>query len=299
MLGATFALLAALSNGTVGALSRSAFNEGLDHTSVAFWRCAIALSLISLVVISKTGGPKRLAFAFAGSWRIAICSALGIFTLYHFETRAFAYAPIPLVAILVFAGGLGAIALDIVILKEKVTMRKAFAMVMVFLGGFFLIAGDGLATGSIVGVTLALIAGLGYATFIFAWKFLKIRSSLENFWWFLAYGVVMLAVPYVWNGAHIPSTNAVPSLLALGVIPSFCGFYCTILALQHIEAYKTQVIESSEPLFSALFAAVFFGELLSGLGMWAALAIITGALVTSIPERRRVPAKGRAVCEAE
>ncbi|MBY2967482.1 EamA family transporter [Rhizobium leguminosarum] len=287
--GAAFALFAALSNGTVGVLSRFAFNEGLDHTAVAFWRCGIALSLISIIVLWKAGGLARLSAAFAGSWKIAVCSALGIFTLYHFETSAFAYAPIPLVAILVFAGGLGAIALDIIILKERVTMGKAFAMVMVVLGGFFLISGDGLETGSLMGVTLALIAGLGYASFIFAWKFFKLRSSLENLWLFLAYGLVMLAVPYFWSGAQIPSANALPSLLSLGVIPSFCGFYCTILALRHIEAYKTQVIESSEPFFSALFAAMFFGEWLTGSGMCASLAIILGALITSTPDRRWRP----------
>ncbi|WP_287281972.1 PLP-dependent transferase [Mesorhizobium sp.] len=204
-----------------------------------------------------------------------------------------------LVAILVFAGGLGAIALDILILKETVTTRKAFAMTMVFLGGYVVIAGDGLMTGSIIGVSLALIAGLGYASFIFAWKFFKLRSSLETFWWCLAYGLVMLAVPYAWSGAPIPSVNALPSLLSLGVIPSFFGFYCTILALQHIEAYKTQVIESSEPFFSALLAAALFGEWLTGPGMFAALAIIVGALITSMPERRAVSMQVRPIGEQD
>ncbi|MFK0692630.1 DMT family transporter [Mesorhizobium sp. IMUNJ 23033] len=299
ILGAGFALLAALSNGTVGVLSRSAFNEGLDPTAVAFWRCGIALSLLSIVILLRSGGLARLLAAFTGSWKIAVCSTLGIFTLYHFETQAFAYAPIPLVAILVFTGGLGAIALDILILKERVTTRKAFAMTMVFLGGYFLIAGDGMMAGSIIGISLALIAGLGYASFIFAWKFFKLRSTLETFWWFLAYGFAMLAGPYAWSGAPIPSMNTFPALLALGIIPSFCGFYCTILALQHIEAYKTQVIESSEPFFSALFAAVFFGEWLTGPGMLAALAIIVGALITSVPERGAISIQVRPIGEEE
>lgn len=299
ILGAGFALLAALSNGTVGVLSRSAFKGGLDHTAVAFWRCGIALSLLSFVILLRSEGLGRLACAFTGSWKIAVCSMLGIFTLYHFETQAFAYAPIPLVAILVFTGGLGAIALDIIILKERVTARKVFAMSMVFLGGYFLISGGGLMAGSITGISLSLIAGLGYASFIFAWKFFKLRSSLESFWWFLAYGFVMLAVPYAWSGAPVPSFNTFPTLLALGIIPSLCGFYCTIVAVQHIEAYKTQVIESSEPFFSALFAAVFFGEWLTGPGMLAAFAIIVGALITSMPERRGISMQVRPMAERE
>ena len=55
--------------------------------------------------------------------------------------------------------------------------------------------------------------------------------------------------------------------------------------MQHIEAYKTQVIESSEPLFSATFAILFFGEWLTELGMLAALIVILGAAITCLPEK--------------
>lgn len=284
-LGVGFALAAALSNGTVGVLSRKAFEVGMDHYGVAFWRCAIALGLATLVVGFSSNGFLRLVRSFRDSWKIAICSALGIFTLYHFETQAFNYASIPLVSILVFAGGIGAILLDVTILKERITPRKMMAMTMVFTGGVVIVASDGLDTGSLTGVMLSMIAGLGYASFIFAWKFFGLRSSTENFWWFLAYGCLFLSVPFLLSGAPIPSDEALPSLFALGLIPSFAGFFCTILAVQHIEAYKTQVIESSEPLFSSLFAILFFGEWLTSTGMVAALIVILGAAITSVPEK--------------
>ncbi len=73
----------------------------------------------------------------------------------------------------------------------------------------------------------------------------------------------------------------------LGILPSFCGFYCTILSVQYIDAYKTQVIEASEPVFSALCAAIFFHELLSGIGTIAAIAIILAIMVTVVPENRK------------
>ncbi|MGG7519643.1 DMT family transporter [Allorhizobium undicola] len=287
IIGATFAVLAALSNGTVGVLSRTAFQQGLDPTTIAFARCGIALLVVSLIALMSKGAVTKIRQSFRGSLKIAICSALGIFTLYHFETQALSFASIPLVSILVFAGGLGAIALDIFILKEKVTLRKAFAMALVFGGGVVLIGGDGLARGSLLGVGLALIAGFGYASFIFSWKFFMLKSNLENFWWFLAYGFLMLGIPYAISGAPALPLTALPNLAALGLIPSLCGFYCTILAIQHIEAYKAQVIESSEPFFSALLAALIFGEWLSGQASLAGLSIICGALITAAPEKHQ------------
>ncbi|WP_139032164.1 hypothetical protein [Mesorhizobium amorphae] len=62
---------------------------------------------------------------------------------------------------------------------------------------------------------------------------------------------------------------------------------------------QTQVIESSELFFSALFAAVFFGEWLTGTGMLAALATIVGALITSMPERRVISMQVRPIAERE
>mgnify|MGYP001223120062 CR=1 FL=1 len=284
--GVGFALAAAFSNGTVGVFSRKSFEAGMDHYEVAFWRCAIALSVATIMVFLSKGCYSKLLLSFRGSWRIAICSALGIFTLYHFETQAFNYASIPLVSILVFTGGIGAILLDVLILKEQITLRKMLAMAMVFTGGIAIVAGDGLSAGTTKGVLLSLAAGLGYASFIFAWKFFRLTSSKENFWWFLAYGCAMLSVPFILSEPSLPSTEALPSLISLGLIPSFLGFFCTILAVQHIEAYKTQVIESSEPLFSATFAILFFGEWLTELGMLAALIVILGAAITCLPEKK-------------
>jgi DME family drug/metabolite transporter len=285
--GIVFALLAALFNGTVGVLSRVAFDSGMDSEDVAFWRCALALVMATLVILSRPNGAQRLAATFAGSWKIAICAGLGIFTLYHFETMAFQQAAIPFVAIVVFSGAICAIALNIFILKERITFRKLIAIATVFGGGATLIASDGMGTGSLTGVWLSLIAGFGYGSFIFAWKFFRLRSSLATFWWFLAYGLMMLSVPFGLNGATIPPAESIPWLLLLGIFPSFCGFYCTILSVQYIEAYKTQVIESSEPVFSALCAAIFFHELLSGVGTIAAIAIILAIIVTVIPESQR------------
>jgi len=285
LLGAIFALIAGLSNGTVGVLSRKAFGSGMDHYSVAFWRCLIALGLVTALLVLRPGGLSRIEKAFRGSWKIAVCSALGIFTLYHFETQAFNHASVPLVSILVFAGGTGAILLDVTILKERITPRKMCAIALVFGGGVTIILGNQSVTGASTGIILSLIAGFGYACFIFAWKFFDLRSSIENFWWFLAYGCGMLSFPFMLSNAPIPGAEAIPSLLLLGIIPSFLGFFCTMLSVQHIEAYKTQVIESSEPLFAAIFAALLLGEWLTKIGMFAALMVILGAVVTSIPER--------------
>jgi DME family drug/metabolite transporter len=290
IIGVSFALGAAMCNGTVGVLSRSALSDGFGNADVAFWRCFGAFALLSIIVLARRGGMDRIAALAPDCWKIGICAFLGIFTLYHFETQAFALAPIPLVAVLVFAGGIGAILLDIFVLREVVTPRKVFAIALVFGGGYLLIIRDGLAVGSPLGIFLALIAGFGYASFMFAWKFFRLKSTMESLWWFFLFGSVFLAGPFFATGPNLPGADILPAVAALAVLPSFCGFLCTTFALKYIEAYRTQVIEASEPIFSALFGALVFSELLSPLGLVASFVIILGALITALPERRTVSA---------
>lgn len=285
LLGVAFAILAAICNGTVGVLSRYAFTEDFTHTDVAFWRCVGAFVLITLIVAVRPGGLSRVWEHAREAWKIAIAAFLGVFMLYHFETEAIAHAPIPLVAILVFAGGIGALILDVVVLKERIGRLKAFAIGIVFSGCALLIARDGLALGSTSGIVFALLAGLGYASFIFAWKFFRLRSGLASLWWFFLFGSIYLAVPFATHGPSLPTGETIAPMLALAVIPSFGGFLCTTLALKYIEAFKTQVIEASEPVFSAVFAFVFFGEMLTGTGFIAAAMILTGTALTALPSR--------------
>lgn len=281
--GIAFAFAAAMCNGTVGVLSRTAFEGNVDPIDVAFWRCAGAFMLFTAVAALRPRGFAAIAELAGVSWKIGICAALGIFTLYYFESSAFAQAPIPLVAVLVFGGGLGALVLDVVFLRERITSRRLIAIAMVFGGSSALIVSDGTASASVTATVFALIAGFGYASFMFAWKLFKLESTPAHLWWFFLYGGLLLFVPHAMNGVSLPGHRDLPILAALSVLPSFCGFYFTVLALKSLEASRTQVIEASEPVFSSLFGVLFFGELLSLHGLFGATAVIAGALVMAMP----------------
>lgn len=286
LLGIGFAFLAAICNGTVGVLSRISFSNAMNYADVAFWRCFGAFVLISVMIFFKSNGLQRVRALAAQAWKISISAFLGLFMLYHFETYAFSIAPIPLVSILVFSGGIFAIILDIFVLKEKISIRKFLAIFLVFIGSFLVISQDGIRGGTYLGIIYSITAGIGYASFIFSWKFFRIESSIESLWWFFLFGTIFLFIPFFLNGHSAPETKALPTLLSLVIIPSIGGFFCTTLSLKYIEAYKTQVIESSEPMFTSLFALAFFGEFLSFLGIIGAITILFGSILITMPEKK-------------
>lgn len=286
LVGTLAALAASMFNGTVGVLSRVGFELAMDPHAVAFWRCFGAFALLTLLVGANPARRGRAVALRVHALPIALCSFLGVFTLYHFETMAFALAPVPIVAMLVFAGGVVTILLSIVVLKESINLVKGVGIAAVFAGAFLILMGHDLPLeADFRGVVFALIAGTGYWLFIFFWKYFRLPSGLEPLWWFFLFGTLYLAVPFLAESRVVPGSGALLVLAALILLPSFGGFFCTTLAVRLVDAHRVQVIETSEPLFSAFFAFLLFGEMLSGLGLIGAAAIIGGMVAVAAGDR--------------
>lgn len=224
-----------------------------------------------------------------------ILSFLGIFCLYFFETWAFKEANIPLVSFLTYAAGGVTLVLSSVFLKEKISLMKILAFSAIVSGVYFIIAHEAGISGSMAGIILALLGGLGYALFIFASKLLKIESGLAHLVWLFGFGSLYLAIPYAMEGLSIPSPPVAIAILGLVIFPTIGGFYFTTKAIQRGNASSVQIIESSDPLFATLFAFVVFGESLGVTGWLGALCIMTGLLLALkqdhelLPERALYP----------
>lgn len=165
--------------------------------------------------------------------------------------------------------------LSSVFLKEKVSLIKMLAFAAIVPGVYFIIAHVSGISGSITGVILALLGGLGYALFIFASKRLKIESGLAHLVWLFGFGSLYLAIPYSMEKFPIPSPPVAIAILGLVILPTIGGFYFTTKAIQHGNASSVQIIESSDPLF----AFAVFGESLGVTGWLGALCIMTGILL--------------------
>ncbi|WP_434527149.1 EamA family transporter [Photorhabdus asymbiotica] len=70
-------------------------------------------------------------------------------------------------------------------------------------------------------------------------------------------------------------------------LPSIGGFYFTTKAVEKGEASNVQIIETSDPLFSTLFAFLFIDETLGWLGAIGAFFIMTGLLISIKTSNRR------------
>ncbi|WP_237385705.1 DMT family transporter [Xenorhabdus sp. Sc-CR9] len=283
-----YALTAAALNGTIGVLTHFGLNSGISHHQVAFWKCFIAFLILLVYGLIKPS-ERRTFFALRHkSLQFAILAFFGIFCLYFFETWAFKEAPVPLVSFLVYAAGGITLILSSLFLGEKIGLNKCLSFVFIIIGVYCLFNFAEQTSSSYLGIMLALLGGLGYALFIFLSKLMNIGSGISVLLWLFGFGTVFLAIPAIYEGLQIPSGIALLMILGLVFLPSIGGFYFTTKAVEKGEASSVQITETSEPLFSTLFAFVFIGETLGWMGTLGAFFIMSG-LVVSILKKSHQP----------
>lgn len=284
-----YALLAALANGTIGPLNRFAFQGGASHHEVAFLKCSGAFLVLFLWCLFHPA-QRRILFGLARRARaFALLSALGVFSLYFFETWAFAEASIPLVSFLTYAAGGGTLILSVLILGERLTLAKTLAFFAILGGVGAIFIFEGRIAGTTLGILLALAGGLGYALFIFFAKKLEMGSGLPHLVWLFGFGSLYLAVPFTQQPLTPVPASAVWPIVALIIVPTIGGFWFTTRAVQEGNAGSVQIIETSDQLFASGFALVLFNETLAASG-WAGAALIMLGLLLALRRDPPVPA---------
>lgn len=283
-----YALLAAAMNGTVGTLTRYGLSVGASHHQVAFWKSFIAFLVLLTYSLLVPSERKALCQLRHKSPQFIVLAFFGIFCVYFFETWAFRHAAIPLVSFLTYAAGGITLILSSLFLRERLGRSRVLSFLLIVIGVYFLFSFEGHLPGSQAGILLSLVAGLGYALFIFLSKLMRIGGGVAVLVWLFGFGSLYLAIPLHLEGFEFPPVMALAAIGALVLLPSIGGFYFTTRALEKGEASSVQIIETSDPLFSTLFAFFIFGEVMGRFGAVGAAFIMAGLVVSLLRLREPV-----------
>ena len=285
-IGVLLALMAALFNGSVGTISKLGFDTGVHFSSICFFRTLGAFIFLSVFFVDKhfLANVKQLV----PRWKqLAICSFFGSFMLSFFSTFGFYVEKIPTVSIMIYAGGILTVILGVVVLKEACNVKKILSMLLIFLGSFVILSVGGISLEDDLGVIFALIAGTSYALFIFLWKRYSLPASFASLWYLFMFSTVYMFVPYAYFGMQIPTIDAMPYVLLLVFFPAIAGFYCTMSAVNYTEASKVQIVETTDPLFSVMFAFLVFQQVLVGAEIIGAVLVLLGLVLITVRTKEK------------
>lgn len=294
MNGYALVFLAAVLWGLIGVFSQGILDAGVGALEIAFWRAALAGALFALHALAtrqlRVAGARDLSF-------LALFAGVGVTLFYAAYTLAVQTGGVSLASLLLYSApafvGLAAWAL----LGETLTPAK-LGLLALTLTGVVLVSqggGEGVRVGP-ASLFWGLLAALSYASYYIFGKWVLARYAPVTVYAFVLPIGALGLLPFV---DFAPKTLSVWGLLLLlAVVSTYAAYGLYYTGLGRVEASRAVLVASIEPVVAALLAAALFGERLGAWGLVGGAAILSAALLASLPPRgaahRNHPEEGTA-----
>lgn len=175
------------------------------------------------------------------------------------------------------------------VLKEKVTVWKAFGLASGIGGAVVLILSkeaSASASNYLLGDLLIIINAISYTVYFILVKPLMAEyPPLHVIRWVFTFGFVMI-LPFGWNEffsiewENLGWTHYV-SVAFIVIAGTFLAYYFNIYGIQHLGAGTAGAYIYTQPFFAALIAVLFFDEKLTVAKLVAAVMIFLGVFLVS------------------
>jgi drug/metabolite transporter (DMT)-like permease len=221
---------------------------------IMFFRCAVALIPV-LVIILMRGGPSILKTGHIGLHLLR--SVLGIAAM-GFAFYAFSLMPLAEAVSILHTAPLFMTALSVVLLREKVGLRRWTAIVIGFIGMLIVVrpGADMLASGSLYMLSAAFLIG---CTTIIIRHLGKIDDPVCITFYFTVTGVLVSAVGIVIQGWQQPAPSDLGLLLIVGLFGGMAQYLMT-LSYQHLAVGILAPLKYLTIVFSGCIAYLVWGE---------------------------------------
>lgn len=276
-------LLASLCFGTTGT-AQALGPAGLSPAGVGAARILVGGALLVLVALLSSGlrglprVPLILGALAVASYQLAFFAAVA-------DTGVAVGTIIALGSGPAFAG-----AIEWALERRTPTRAWATATALACAGVAMLALSGSDASISILGVTLALVAGASYAAYTYASKRMLGQGHSPETVMAGAFGlsaVFLLPVLLITGVSWLGTGGGFLLALFLGVVPTAAAYLLFARGLKRLSAAETATLTLAEPLTATLLGVIVLSEQLSvPAGVGAAL-ILSGLVVLAAPEMRR------------
>lgn len=276
--GYTLIISAASCWALIGIFSFVAYGQGIQPMEVAFWRAVLSWVFFAVQAVMrketqlvKKDIPLLVLFGFFG------ISAFYVSYLFAIKEGGAAFA-----SVLLYTAPAWVVACSFFIFREKLTISKITAVLMVVTGVLLISSAGGNSNSpnalGFVAVFSGLTAGFCYSLYYTMGKYFTSRYSSANLFFYVLPVGALGILPFVEFGDK--SATAWLALLAVSFISTFIANYCYYQGLKYLEAGRASIVATIEPVVAATFAYLILGEYFTSLGYVGAAMIISAVLLT-------------------
>lgn len=286
-MGYLLVLAAAVLWGLIGPVSRVALEGGVDPLEIAFWRAALA----SACFAAHAAAIGRVTVARGDVAAVAAFGVVGVGLFWTAYLQAIEAGGAALSAVLLYTAPAWVAVLSALFLGERMTGRKALAVVLAIggVGGIALAGGGGSVRAGAAALFWGLLSGVAYSFHYLFGKRYFARYPAPTL---LMYALPLAALAVFPLADFRPKTPAVwGAIVFLAVVPTYLAFLLYGAGLRRVEATRAATVATIEPVVAALAAYAAWGERMSLAGyLFAALVVaavvlmVTGDKNVSVPQ---------------
>lgn len=269
--------------GTIGIFVRYI---DLSSSEIALLRGFIgSLFLLSIIIftgqkISWTNVKKNIPVLLLSSF------ALGFNWVFLFQ--AYKHTTIANASLSYYFAPVFVILMSPIVLKEKISLKKAVYISIGVLGMFLIVqnSGNGGAEyNHLLGIFYGLIAAAFYATLMLTNKFIKNMNGLETTLLQLSLATIML-IPYVFvtEGVNLFRVTgfSIVCIILLGVIHTGVGFYLFFSGMKGLKGQSIAALSYIDPVTSLFASFIVFGENMTVLQIIGAVLLLGSTFISEI-----------------
>ena len=278
-LGVPLIILAGLLWGSMGVLLKLTQSFGFSAINCT----ALRLGSAALILWISVGifSPKSLKISLKDLPMLLLCGAISVGGMSALYLSAIDLTSVSVAAVLLYTSPVWVMIFSVLFLKEKLTVKKAVAAIIAFLGCACIAGLGGDEKNSFIGILIGVLSGIFYASYsIFGTFALKKNSGITvTCYAFLFAAIVSFCIGDLSGIANVIATSEqVPALLGsvflLGFITAVAPFALYTIGLKHVNASKAAVLVCVEPITAAFFGFFLYGEPLNYLGIGLILVAI-------------------------
>ena len=259
------------------------YAEGINTCSVLFYRYAIAVAVLAVVMAVRR---KPLAVSRRD---LAIMALLGVLfaasSLSLFMSFLFMGAGVA--STLLFVYPVMVAVMMAVFFKERVTRSTVLAIALALTGVALLYKGDGGKPLSGAGVSLVMVSSLTYALYIIIVNKSPLRmSSVKMTMYVLTFAVaVAVAMSFTDPANHLQLLHTPRQwglALLLAVVPTVLSLLLMVIAVHDVGSTPTAIMGALEPVTAVVISEALFGELVTARLVIGIVLILAAVLLTVV-----------------
>lgn len=283
-------ILGALSAASYGVnpLAVNLYNDGFNTDSVLFYRYALAILFIGILMLLqgesfKINLKETLLLIVMGI--LMSVSSISLFESYNYidvsiaSTLLFVYPALVTIIMMLF-------------FKEKPSISIILALIGVGLGIILLNRGENSSTQNIFGVSIVIVSSLTYAVYIVMTQkssTLRNLSSLKLSFYALTFGILLFVIRMICSSNLHPLTSIshYGYVITLALFPTLISLTAMAKAIKYIGPTPTAIMGALEPVTAVILGILILDERPSTwayIGMIVIVAAIT-LIITSKKKR--------------